>query len=210
MYRDSRQRSTAIHSPRLVFAPKELSLQSRVDVTFFAGTMSVAPDPPVPEILVALTGSLTMIGLAAVAVLVVAALVGQRLRRRRLASGFAVLAIALSALATTQIVPQPLAHQPFPDAQEVTEVTCAMVRGHGYTVTLYGGQATRTRYAPGYPLALAPFALFGDEFPGAIPRAGEFLCSFLRRGCVCGSLGDGGAGGGCDRGTGRRHLAFCP
>ena len=43
-----------------------------------------------------------------------------------------------------------------------------MVHGHGYTVTLGKGPRRPPRYGPGYPIALAPLALFGSAFPGKI------------------------------------------
>jgi len=126
------------------------------------------------EILMMPTGPVSFIGLATIAALVVATLIGQRSGRKGMARVFSVVAIGLTAFSTDQIHSKPLAEQPFPDAQEVTEVTWRMVHGQGYTITLHGTGPRPPRYAPGYPIALAPFALMGSEFPGSIPRGAAF------------------------------------
>ena len=123
------------------------------------------------------TGPLSWIGVAAVAALVMATLIGQRLGRMRWARVFAIVAIGVTAYSTNQIHSRRLADQPFPDAQEVTEVTWRMVHGQGYTITLHGTGPLPPRYAPGYPIALAPFALVGREFPGRIPRGAAFYAA---------------------------------
>ncbi len=123
------------------------------------------------------TGPLSLIGLAAVGALVMATLIGQRLGRKGLARVFSVVAIGLTAYSTNQIHSMRLAAQPFPDAQEVTEVTWRMIHGQGYTITLHGTGPRPPRYAPGYPIALAPFALMGSEFPGLIPRGAAFYAA---------------------------------
>ena len=123
------------------------------------------------------TGPLSWIGVAAVAALVMATLIGQRLGRMRWARVFAIVAIGATAYSTNQIHSRRLADQPFPDAQEVAEVTWRMVHGQGYTITLHGTGPLPPRYAPGYPIALAPFALVGREFPGRIPRGAAFYAA---------------------------------
>ena len=94
------------------------------------------------------TGPLSLIGLAAVGALVMATLIGQRLGRKGLAKVFSVVAIGLTAYSTNQIHSMRLAAQPFPDAQEVTEVTWRMIHGQGYTITLHGTGPRPPRYAP--------------------------------------------------------------
>ncbi len=123
------------------------------------------------------TGPLSWIGVAAVAALVMATLIGQRLGRMRWARVFSIVAIGATAYSTNQIHSRRLADQPFPDAQEVTEVTWRMVHGQGYTITLHGSEPLPPRYAPGYPIALAPFALVGSEYPGRIPRGPAFYAA---------------------------------
>jgi hypothetical protein len=123
------------------------------------------------------TGPLSLIGVAAVAALVMATLIGQRLGPKGLAMVFSIAAIGVTAYSTNQIHSKRLAEQPFPDAQEVTEVTWRMVHGQGYTITLHGTGPRPPRYAPGYPIALAPFALVGSEFPGHILRGAAFYAA---------------------------------
>ena len=123
------------------------------------------------------TGPLSWIGLAAVAALVMATLIGQRLGRKGWARVFSIVAIGATAYSTNQIHSRRLADQPFPDAQEVTEVTWRMVHGQGYTITLHGTGPLPPRYAPGYPIALAPFALVGRVFPGRILRGPAFYAA---------------------------------
>ena len=122
-------------------------------------------------------GPLSWIGVAAVAVLTAAALIGQRLGRKGWTRVFSILAIGATAYSTNQTHLRPWSHQPYPDAPEVTEVTWRMVHGQGYTITLHGTGPLPPRYAPGYPMALAPFALVGKESPGRIPRGAAFYAA---------------------------------
>jgi hypothetical protein len=124
------------------------------------------------------TGPLSWIGVVAVAVLTAAALIGQRLGRKGWTRVLSIVAIGATAYSTNQIHSRAWANQPFPDAHEVTEVTWRMVHGQGYTITLHGTAPRPPRYAPGYPIALAPFALIGSEFPGRISRGAAFYAAF--------------------------------
>ncbi len=82
-------------------------------------------------------------------------------------------AVLLSVLA---VAPRPLEKQPSPDAQEVADATRQLVSGNGYVTSVHG-RPQPPRYSPGFSLALAPFALIGDDYPHNVQRGATFYAA---------------------------------
>lgn len=71
--------------------------------------------------------------------------------------------LGASALLTVAIAPpRPLPAQPFPDAPEYADVARHIAVGEGFATTILPDGPRPTRYPPGFPVALVPFALAGD------------------------------------------------
>jgi hypothetical protein len=79
----------------------------------------------------------------------------------------AIVVIAVVVVTVLAVRPHPMERQPFPDAHEVADTARQLVRGNGYVTYVHDGKAHRPRYAPGFPLALVPFAALGNVQLGA-------------------------------------------
>jgi hypothetical protein len=78
--------------------------------------------------------------------------------------------VCAATLVSVAVAPgRPLAEQPSPDAQEYADSARSLAQDRGFFTFIYDGQREPPRYPPGYPLALAPFALIGS-FPGNVER----------------------------------------
>jgi hypothetical protein len=84
------------------------------------------------------------------------------------------LAIGLVLMSVLMVEPKPLDSQPYPDTQEVADSTWQLVNGNGFVTYLYDNQPRPPRYTPGFALALAPFALMGDDYPRNVQRGATF------------------------------------
>lgn len=87
---------------------------------------------------------------------------------------FIVAALALAFLVVVTAEPRPLAAQPFPDAQEYADAARHLASGEGYATRVHDGVRHPPRYPPGFPLALAPFALFG-EYPSNVQTGAKLF-----------------------------------
>jgi hypothetical protein len=123
------------------------------------------------------TGTL-MPRLFVVGVVVLAiALVAHRKGFSRLAVVLNAILVAGAVLSVFAVQPRPLATQPFPDAHELADSTRQWASGNGYVTYVHGGRRQRPMYPPGFPLALAPFALAGDDYPANVQRGATFYAA---------------------------------
>jgi hypothetical protein len=102
-----------------------------------------------------------------------------RIGKNRLAESLsvtvAVLAILFALLPVFLVEPRPLAEQPFPDAQELSDAAHQLANGNGYVTYTYHNERHPPRSPPGFPLLLTPFAAFGGEFPSNVQFGAKFF-----------------------------------
>ncbi len=129
-------------------------------------------------------GWLSAAGYASIVPLVVGATLTERAGRKRLARGLrAGLVVAPTVAALVPVLaatPLPLARQAFPDTHEYADVARHLVALDGFVTTVHGGEPHPSRYPPGFPLVLAPFAAIGGDYPtGAQLGARAFAVFYL-------------------------------
>ncbi len=96
---------------------------------------------------------------------------------RRLYFIIALLSILLALFSVLSVKPRPLKDQPFPDSHEYADAARQLATGNGYATYIYHNERRPPRYPPGFSLALAPFAAFGD-YPSNVQTGAKFFAVF--------------------------------
>jgi len=99
--------------------------------------------------------------------------------RIRIVRVLLVAALVLASYELATVAYRPLAQQPEPDAQEYADSARNLAHGEGYSTTVrdmptHPSGRHPPRYPPGFPIALAPFALFGD-FPANVQAGAKLI-----------------------------------
>lgn len=124
-----------------------------------------------------LSGALRPALLFSSVILFIAGLYASGKTTGRVAIALFSLVIAIVLLSVLLVKPRPLSEQPFPDSHETADATRQLVSGNGYVTYVHGNEPRPPRYAPGFSLALAPFAIVGDDYPSNVQRGAAFYAA---------------------------------
>lgn len=89
----------------------------------------------------------------------------------------AILATAFTLFPILFAESRPFQDQPFPDAHENADAALQLVRGQGFVTYIYDNSPRPPRSPPGFALALAPFAAFGN-YPSNVQVAPKVFAAF--------------------------------
>jgi hypothetical protein len=95
-------------------------------------------------------------------------------RLRQIGTALAIVACGVVLVSVERAPEQNLSVQPPPDSQEYAYTARALAQDQGDYTYSYGNVRLPSRYAPGYPLALSPFAMLGGEFPRQVQLGAKF------------------------------------
>ena len=123
------------------------------------------------------TGSLRPLALLSALLLIAVALYAARRGRGRVATALFASVVAVVILSVLSVTPRPLSQQPFPDAQETADAARQLAGGNGYVTYVHRGERHPPRYPPGFSVALAPFAMAGDDYPANVQRGATFFAA---------------------------------
>lgn len=93
--------------------------------------------------------------------------------RRRIAALLAALICGVVLVTIERAPERPLEQQPFPDSAEYASSAHSLAIDKGYFTYVHDESRQPSRYPPGYPMVLAPFASFGS-YPRDIQRGAKF------------------------------------
>lgn len=89
--------------------------------------------------------------------------------RKRFPTIVGLLLTALACLSVLSVNPKPIDLQPIPDGREYADAAQRIADGNGFNTTFHGGVPIPSRYAPGFSVALAPFAAL-KSFPEGVQK----------------------------------------